>query len=63
MNNARQLADDNRLVDLAKVRAGQLRREAVAHFGQDAGHAVLQAAKRFAGSLPRLLRLRKHPGM
>ena len=62
MNHPNQLDEHNRLIDLAGLRARQLRREAVENFGHEAGLAALRAATRFVHSLARHARLRKHTG-
>ncbi|MEO6017655.1 MAG: hypothetical protein ABIP46_10385 [Polaromonas sp.] len=64
MNHPNHLNFDeyNRLIDLAGLRARQLRREAIGNFGRDTGSAVLRAATRFAHSLARHARLRKQMG-
>lgn len=62
MNNPNQLDEYNRLIDLAGLRARQLRREAVENFGHGAAPAALRAATRFIHSLARHARLRKQTG-
>lgn len=62
MNHPNQLDEYNRLIDLAGLRARQLRREAVENFGHGAAPAALRAATRFVQSLARHARLRKQTG-
>jgi hypothetical protein len=56
---------DARLLEAAKLRAQQLRREAIADFWSGSGEAARQAlrsAQRLAASLARHARLRDHQG-
>ncbi len=56
---------DARLLDAAKLRAQQLRREAIADFwsgGAEAARQALRSAQRLAASLARHARLRDHQG-
>ena len=62
MNKPHHLDEYNRLIDLAGLRARQLRREAVENFGHGAGPAAVRAATRFIQSLARHARLRKQTG-
>jgi hypothetical protein len=62
MNRPLSLEEYNRLIDLAGLRARQLRREAVENFGRGAAPAVLRATTRFVHALARHARLRKQAG-
>lgn len=60
----RRIADP-RLLEAAKLRAQQLRQEAIADFWSGGGEAVRQAlrsAQRLAASVARHARLRDHQG-
>lgn len=66
MNTLHRFEIDQRLHETAKLRAEQLRREAMAQFWADSGDAARQAlrsARRLAGSLARHARLRGKPDL
>lgn len=62
MNRTLSLEEYNRLIDLAGLRARQLRREAVENFGRGAAPAVLRVTTRLVHALARHARLRKQAG-
>jgi hypothetical protein len=65
MDTFNRFANDQRLRDAAKLRAEQLRREAIADFWSGSGEAARKAARsaqRFASSLARHAKLRGHQG-
>jgi hypothetical protein len=65
MNTRNPPPDYNRISDAAKLRAAQLRQEAISEFFNFSGAAARQAlrsAQRLANSLARHARLREHGG-